>query len=608
MTKRRRLIQAAVGLASSPLAGLALHAQPAAAKVLRYAFPVAETGFDPARSGNDIYSRIVMAHIFETPLAYDHLARPFKLKPLTASTMPEVSDDFRSFTFRLKPGIRFADDPAFKGQSRELVAQDYVYSLKRFYDPQVNSPSQSSLEEEGIVGLRELRDESLKSKKPFDYDRPVEGLVAIDRYTLRVRLREGRPRHLSTTWAARGTFGAVAREVIEFYADKTMEHPVGTGPFRLTEWRRSSRMVFERNPLYREDFYDAEPNADDAAGQALLQRFKGRRLPMIDRVEVAVIDEPQPRWLAFLNGEHDFMERLPADFINQALPEGQLAPSLAKRGIQPLRTPLSDVTLIVYNMEDPLVGGITPEKVALRRAMSLGYNVEREIRLARRGQAIPAQSIMTPLVSGYQAALRTEASEYNVPRAKALLDLYGYVDRDGDGWREQPDGRPLVLEYATQSDQGQRQLDELWQKDMKALGLRAAVKIAQWPENLKTVRAGKFMIWRVGSIASSPDGQSALERGYGPSSGAANLARFKLAAFDKIYEQMNLLPDGLQRQALFDAATKLLVAYMPYRFCVHRIATDLAYPWFTGYRRPPFWNDWWQYVDVDPALRNRSGT
>ena len=599
----RRPVLLAVWLGAAAL----LATTPAAAaepKVLRYAFSVAETGFDPAQI-SDIYSRVVTAHIFEAPLTFDHLARPYKMKPLTAAAMPEVSADFRSFTFRIKPGIYFADDPAFKGQRRELVAQDYVYSLKRVYDPKLKSPGQSNLEEEGIIGLRELREDALKGNKPFDYDREVEGLKALDRYTLQVRLRESRPRHLATTWGGHDVYGAVAREVVEAYGDKISEHPVGTGPFRLAEWRRSSRMVLERNPNYHDVRYDAEPNADDTQGQALAQRFKGRRLPMIDRVEIAVIEERQPRWLAFLNREHDFLERVPEEFVNQAVPGGQVAPNLAKRGVQAYRVLAADVGLTVFNMEDALVGGYTPEKVALRRAMSLGTDVRREIRLARRGQAIPAQTIIPPGLTGYRSELRTEAGVYDLPRAQALLDLYGYVDRDGDGWREQPDGQPLVLQLSTQSDGATRQLDELWKKSMDALGLRATLKTAQWPENLKSVRAGSFMIWRVGSTASTPDGQGALERVYGPSVGKGNLARFQLPALDALYEQLKFAPDGPERQALFDQANKLVVAYTPYRLSVHRILTDLAYPWLSGYRRAPFWLDWWQYVDVDAQAQGK---
>ncbi|WOB08480.1 ABC transporter substrate-binding protein [Piscinibacter gummiphilus] len=583
------------------MAAPAVQAQSAgsAPKVLRYAFPVAETGFDPAQI-SDLYSRVITAHIFDAPLSYDPLARPYKLKPSTAVAMPEISDDYKTFVFRIKPGIYFADDPAFKGKKRELVAEDYVYSVKRVYDPKVKSPGHPSLEDEGIIGLQALRDEALKSGKPFDYDREVEGLKALDRYTFRVKLRESRPRHLYSVWVGRDVAaGAMAREVVEFYGDRIMEHPVGTGPFRLADWRRSSKMVLERNPNYRDDVYDAQPNADDVEGQALLQRFKGKRLPMIDRVEVSVIEQAQPRWLSFLNGEQSFIERLPNEFADQALPGGKLAPHLVKRGVHAHRVPGSDVTLLVFNMESPVVGGYTPAQVALRRAIALGNDVDREIQLARRGQAIRAQSMMTPFTTGYSADRRTEMSEYNPARARALLDLYGWVDRNGDGWRERPDGSPLVIEMLTQSDGSSRQLDELFKKDMDALGLRLSLKVAQWPENLKAARSGQFTTWRVGSSAASPDGQGSLERDYGPSTGKGNLARFQLKAFDAVYERMKMLPDGPDRLALFDEATKIVVAYMPYRIGVHRILTDLTDASLVGYRRPVFWLDWWQYVDID---------
>jgi ABC-type transport system substrate-binding protein len=573
--------------------------QVAPRKVLRYAFEKAETGFDPAQIA-DIYSRIVTAHIFEALYQYDHLARPYKIKPATAAGMPQMSDNHRTFVVRVKPGIYFADDPVFKGKPRELTAHDYVYSFKRLYDPAVKSPSVSNFDEQGVIGLRELKQEAERTKKPFDYEREVEGLKALDRYTLQFKLRESRPRFV-TALANPDIWGAVAREVVEAYGDKIMEHPVGTGPFVLKDWRRSSLIVLERNPRFREVTYDAEPNADDAEGQALLARFKGRRLPMVDRVEVSIIEERQPLWLSFLNEEQDLLERLPNDYAGQAIPGGKLAPNLARRGIQKYRILSPDITLAVFNVEHPVVGGYTPEKVALRRAINLGLDTQREIDLVRHGEAVLAQSIVVPMTFGYRDDVRTGAADYDVARAKALLDMYGYADRDGDGWRELPDGSPLVLEMATQSDQVTRKLDELWKKNMDTLGLRLVFKTAQWPENLKAVRAGKFMLWRVASSAASPDGQGAMERAYGPSTGKSNLARIRLPAFDAVYERMMGMPDGPERQALFDEATKLLVAYAPYRIGVHRFHTDLAHPWVSGYRRPPYWLSWWHYVDVDAA-------
>ena len=573
-------------------------------KVLRYAFPIAETGFDPVQL-SDLYSRIVTAHVFDGLYTYDHLARPFKIVPNVADGMPESSEDFRTWTIRIRPGIYFQDDPAFAGKRRELVAQDFVYSIKRFADPRWKAPAWASIAELKIVGLQALREAALKNKTPFDYDREIEGLRALDRYTLQFRLEEGRPRFIQT-FAGGDLYGAVAREVVEKYGDQIVAHPVGTGPFRLKNWRRSSKIVLERNPGYREHVYDAQPNADDAEGQAMLAKFKGRRLPMIDQVEISIIEEQQPRWLAFQNRQQDMLERLPNEFVNIAIPNGRMAPNLAKAGIKMERMLNSDVTITLYNMDSPVVGGTTPEKIALRRALNLAVNVEQEIRLERRGQAIPAHSPIMPNTVGYDPAFRSENGLYSPARAKALLDLAGYKDVDGDGWREQPDGKPLVIEVATQPDQASRRLDELMRKDYAAVGVRIEFKPAKWPENLKSARAGKLMVWRVGSSASSPDGQPALDRMASVHVGGQNLARFRNAQFDAIYNRMRVLPDGPERLELFTEAKRIAVAYAPYKSSVHRIVTDLMQPWVYGYRRPPYWQHWWQYVDIDAEAQAKA--
>ena len=571
-------------------------------KVLRYAFVAAETSFDPAKV-TDLYSRIVTAHIFEAPYRYDYLARPFKVVPGTAAAMPEVSDDFKTWTIRIRPGIYFSDDPAFNGRRRELVAEDYVFTWKRFFDPANNSPAQSGFAEEGVVGLEALREQALKTRQPFDYDREVDGVRALDRYTLQFKLKQPRPRFLYTI-ADSGLFGAVAREVVQAYGDRIDEHPVGTGPFRLAAWRRSSRIVLERNPGFRDATYDGQPSADDAEAHALLQRFKGRRLPMVDRVEISIVEESQPRWLAFLNGEFD-LALVPLEFSSVAVPNGQLAPHLARRGIQLSRMLNADRTYLYFNMEDPVVGGYTPDKVALRRAIGLAYDTPYEIRQIRRGMAIPAQSIVAPNTYGYDPQFKSENGDVDPARAKALLDLFGYVDRNGDGWRDRPDGSPLVLRYASQPSQVDRQFEELWKKSMDAVGLRLVIETAQWPEQLKKARAGQLMMWQLGGSASAPDVQDALQTLYGPAAGGQNLARFRLPAFDKLYDRMQSLPDGPERLALIHQANKLLLAYAPEKYNVHRVSTDLAQPWLAGYRRPPFGHQFWQYVDIDDTKRTR---
>ncbi len=566
-----------------------------AAKVLRYAFKVAETGFDPAQI-SDLYSRTIAANIFEAPYQYEFLARPVRLRPSTALAMPEVSDDFKTFTIRLKRGVFFADDPAFAGKPRELTAADYVYSLKRLADPRLKSPHYSQIEEDGFLGLAELREAALAGK-PFDYDREIDGLRAVDRYTLQIRLANANPRfadHLSDASLA----GAVAREVVEKYGDRIMEHPVGTGPFRLARWKRSSLIVLEKNPGFRDQFYDEEAPADDPLAVAAAARLKGRKLPMIDRVEVSIIEEAQPRWLAFLNAEMDVLEQVPEDFTLAAIPGNRIAPDLARRGIYAVRYARSDLALSYFAMENPVVGGYSAEKVALRRAIALAVNVDEEIRQVRRGQAIVGNGIIGPGSSGYDSGFRSEMGEYSRSRALALLDTYGYVDRDGDGWRDQPGGAPLVIEYATQPDNLSRQLIEQWKKNMDAVGIRIAFKTAKWPENLKASRAGRLMMWGVGQSA-GPDASDFLTLAYGPSKGLANHARFDLPAYNRLYDLQKSLPDGPERLALIRRAQELLVAYMPYKVHVHRIYTDLAQPWVVGMHRNVFLREFWKFVDID---------
>ena len=580
-----------------------------AEKVLRYAFQVAETGFDPAQI-NDVYSAIIFSHIFDAPLTYDYLARPYKLKPNTAAAMPEVSADGRTWTIRIRPGIYFADDPAFKGKKRELTAQDYVYSLKRQFDP-ANKSVQLYLIDKRIVGMDALREAALKGAR-FDYDREVEGLRAIDRYTFRVVFKQPKPTFIyDLAWCNLSC--AVAREVIEAYPGRTMEHPVGTGPYRLTQWKRSSRIVLERNPSYREQFFSEEAASDDPVSQAIAAKMKGKRLPQIDRVEVYIIEEPQPRWLAFLNGEHDLIERVPAEYMNIAAPGGKLAPNLQKKQMQLDRAYDFDLTFFYFTMTNPVVGGYTPEKVALRRAVSLAFDTEEAIRALYRGQAIVAQSTVPPQAIGADPDLIGPLAEFNPAKAKALLDVYGYVDRDGDGYREAPDGSKLVLEIATTPDTQGKITDELFHKFLDRVGLKSAIRKARWPEHLRDARAGKLMMWQVGWLSSNPDAETFYEILYGPNKGQSNLSRFDLPELNALFDKAKILqPSNPERDRLYRQIDELAFAYAPLRPMAHRIVTGIAQPWLIGYRRNPVKRDFWQFLDIDeqalPAPQSRGAS
>src|SRR6266550_1936462 len=511
-----------------------LIAPPAAAeKVLRYAFRVAETGFDPVQI-NDLYSAIILAHIFDPPFTLDYLARPFKVKANTAAGMPEVSADGKLWTIRIRPGIYFADDPMFRGKKRELTAQDYVYSLKRHFDPKNKSPN--------------------------------------------------------------------------FYL---LDKRVGTNAYPLAQWTRSSRIVLERNPNYREHYYDPEAAPDDPVAQEIAARMRGKRLPQIDRVEVYIIEEAQPRWLAFLNAEHDLIAEMPFEFVNLAAPEGELAPHLQKKKIQLDRTNEFDLTFFYFGMEHPVVGGYTPEKVALRRAIALAVDPQEWIRALYYGQAIVAQSTVPPGAYGFDPEVAGPLAEFNPAKAKALLDVYGYVDRDGDGYREAPDGSKLVLEMASTPDSLGKQLDELWRKYMDRVGIRMEFIKKQWPEHLRASRAGKLMMWRLGWIAGDPDADTFYTILYGPNKGQSNQSRFDLPQWNALYEKAKVLPNSPERDHLYREMDKLFFAYAPMRPISHRIITGLAHPWVVGYRRNPVMREFWKYLDIDesvlPAQHVRAG-
>jgi ABC-type transport system substrate-binding protein len=186
---------------------------------------------------------------------------------------------------------------------------------------------------------------------------------------------------------------------------------------------------------------------------------------------------------------------------------------------------------------------------------------------------------------------------------QALLDLYGYVDRNGDGWRELPDGSPLLLKISTQADLRSRRIAEVMDRNMRALGIRVESLVAQWPENLKSARAGKLQMWSVGFYAAGPDAEGVYQLYDSREIGGQNYARFRLPEVDALHERLQLLPDGPERAAAFERIAKLALAYMPYKFIVERLSVDMTQPQVIGYRRPVFWLDFWQYVDIDDTLR-----
>jgi oligopeptide transport system substrate-binding protein len=580
-------------LACAMLACAWAHAAPL--KVIRTAYPSAERGFDCAAESDAITGEFC-ENIFDSLLQYDHLARPIKLQPRTAVALPEVTDNGATYRIRIKPGIYFTDDPAFKGKKRELTAHDYIYSWKRLIDPKVKA-QWSFLMDDKLKGADAVVEAAKKTNR-FDYDQPIEGLQALDRYTLLIKLKA--PDYNLLYILAMPATGAVAREVVEYYGDGIAQHPVGTGPFKLGEWVRSSKIVLERNPDYREEYF-ASAGSDDPQDAGIAERLKGKKLPLIDRVEVYIIDEDLPRWLAFLRQEHDYIRPIPEAYTDMALLDGKLRPAFAAKGITQRPDEIAWITYAFFNMKDPVVGGYTAERIALRRAIGMAFPVDDEISVLEKGNSIKIYSHIAPGMAGFTSE-RTSFYDYDPVRAKALLDMYGYIDRNGDGWREQPDGSPLIIDHASVARQKDRQRNELWQRAMNAIGIRMTFnKVEKLPDLRKQAQLGKIQMWNYGWIADYPDGENFLQLFWSKSIGGANYTHFSLPDYDRMYEQAKTMPDSPERTEFYRKMVRLLWVYGPWRVNYLKQGTVLLHPWVLNYKRHPFQHEPWRYVDIDVA-------
>lgn len=594
-----RTLRAAL-VAAIILSGLSLPAAAAdMSKTLRIAIIAPETGFDPAAT-SDLYSDTVARAIFDTLYGFEYLTRPYRRAPQTATAMPAITDDGRTWTMRVRPGIYFADDPAFKGKKRELVAADYVYSWKRLLDPRVRSPFAWYLQDK-VVGADPVIEAAQKTGH-FDYDAPIEGLQALDRYTLRLKLKE--PDYIMLGYFTQRPMAAVAREVIEAYGDANgwaMANPVGTGPYRLKSWRRGTRIVLEANPNYRDETF---PTSNDPADRDLVAKMRGKKLPIIGRIEISIIEESNPRLLAFTSGALDYVN-VPSDLTDHVFDAANhLRPEYAKRGIVPWRITQPALQYAYFNMEDPVVGGYAKDKIALRRAIALGFNTPDLIQVIYQGQAIPATQPIPPGLPGHDDAWNVGV-KYDPLAANALLDRFGYTARDAEGYRKLPDGKPLTLVMASATSGRERDLDELWQRSMQAIGIRMEFMKQKWPDLLKMGKAGQLQLWRIGWITQYGEGDAFAQLLYGKNIGQTNYARFALPEYDELYRESRRMPDGPERNRVYRKMSELVAVYDPWWLGVYTIENTLLQPWVLGYKKNAYWEHPWMYLDVDTAAQQR---
>ena len=427
-----------------------------------------------------------------------------------------------------------------------------------------------------IVGADEARAQAAKTGR-FDYDAPIPGLEVVDRYTLRIRLRQ--PDHRFLYALAVPNTAAVAREVVEAYGLDFGAHPVGTGPYMLGEYKRSAKIVLTANPGFRDATYvPAGPVPPES--RSVAAALKGKRLPLAGRIEVSVIEEGQAQWLAFLNRELDLLERLPSDFVDEAARRRQAEARHSRRresGTRCCCGPTRGGRISTWRIRSSAAMRRRRSRCGARSAWHTTSTnpsacCSRGARRRRRARSRRASPATT-------RSRRRRRSSYDPAAARALLDKFGYKDRDGDGYRETPDGKPLVLEYWSAPSSLARQGDELWKKSMDAIGIRMVFKKDRTPELRKMARLGKIPMRSDGWNADYPDAENFMQLLYGPNAGQENQARFKLPEFDALYDRARTLPDSPERTALFDRMTELVVAYAPWRLTEHRFEDQLQQPW-----------------------------
>ncbi len=540
-------------------------------KILYSALSEDPQTLDPVRAG-DTLSGGVMAQIYDALYEYKYLVRPYELKPALAAALPQVSADGLTYTIPLKKGVVFQDDPCFKatgGHGREVTADDIIYGIKRLMDV-ANKPTGSWMLQGKVVGLDEFYDESVKraaAGEDMDYSMPVAGLQAPDPYTLRIQLKE---RYPQLKYALAMPYTApVPHEAVEVYPDDFVNHPVGTGAFRLKEWTKRWRIILERNPTYRDDRYPGEGEPGDR--EAGLLDAAGERLPIVDEIYLSIVSEAQPAWLLFKEGYLDASGISKDNFKEAISPSMELTPDFRAKGITLTKTVESAVYYVGFNMTDPVVGA----NVKLRRAISMAYYTEWRIKNLFNGRAIPAQGPIPPGIFGYDPDFKNPYTVYDPKKAAEMLAEAGYPDGVGE------DGRRLTITYDI-GDPGQAGLQraQAFYADMAAIGIHVDIQLNTWAQFLRKAQEGRLQVFELGWILDYPDPENFLQLFYGPNKAPGpNATMYDNPEYNKLFEQMKSMDDTPERLAIIRKMVDMVVQDAVWVPTTYSVAYSLRQRW-----------------------------
>lgn len=552
-------------------------------------------GLDPMDIG-DTYSGAIGANFYETLYDYHYLKRPYEVVPQLADGMPQYSDDQLTVTIKIKPGVYFHDNECFpNGKGRELKAADFVYSWKRLADLK-NRSKNWWLIDGRIVGLNEFREytKGVANKADVDYDREVEGLTAVDDYTLQIKLAEPVPDLLFRL--AHTPLSVVAREAVDHYGDRIQNHAVGTGAYVLEKWERGSRIVMARNPNFREELYPSEGAPGDKE-KGLLDDA-GKPLPLCDKAIIYIIEEDQPYWLQFMSGKLD-LAGIPKDAFNKAINENRdLTPEMKKKNISLIKFEDPGTFWLGFNMEDKVLGKNLP----LRQAMNLALDREEYVEDFTNRRGIPARSILPPMMKEYNPDLNSPFTTYNEAMAKQKV-------AEAKALHQQMYNEPLppITIDLGGTDTTYRQMGQYYQRAFEKVGLTVEIEYMDWPSVQEKIKTKSSQVFQMGWLADWPDAENFMLLFYGPNeSPGANNMNYKNAEVDKLYEQIKTMEPSDERTEILRRIEQMVIDDLPCIPQFHRVAYVLQHPWHLNYKPHVFGYGLTKYYNIDLAARRKA--